>query len=270
MIVNWHNTKGKEYVLANYDKLIPFENLCNVSLKDNPVNAKPGGPNPHAWIGDVSDLLDSITENVPKKFQPKVSEKEYQDLTRIAFDLEQHSHFDDPRGAAMFAGDFPNVLLKTLNAVAANGGKRPKMTPKMRLYACSRELEYGLSHMFGWEQGIQLPGEPIGRVRPGSTLIWELWQVNDQYYVDTYMYQPGNGGLLLEVQKRTLLEEYSKDYQDAIKATGDWAKICGTGKSESIESEQHGPMFWFALLAVLGALFVYLWSKSRRGYVALE
>lgn len=54
MIVDWHNTKGKELVKQNYEAVQPFERICDTQLKDDPVDTL--GSNPHALIGDVSDL----------------------------------------------------------------------------------------------------------------------------------------------------------------------------------------------------------------------
>jgi len=224
----------------------------------------PGGPNPHAWIGDVSDLLDSFRENLPAQDQPKYTKKSYDALTNLAFELEQRSHFDDPRGAIMFAGEFPNKLLTTFESIEAED-KRPKGVPKVRMFACSRELEYGLSHMFGWETGIRLPNQPPGRVLAGSTIIWELWRVNGKYYVDTLMHQPGVKGLL-ELQKRTPVAEYREEYVNTTKATGDWKKVCDVKESmmslESIES--HGPMFWLGVIALVTIVAMLAYRRGFR------
>ncbi|KAH9256664.1 hypothetical protein BASA81_005168 [Batrachochytrium salamandrivorans] len=244
MIVDWHATKGKQIVLDNYaDAVEPFEKMCNVSLKSNPVNAAPGGPNPHAWIGDVSDLLDSFEENfeeneLPKPMRSKEFPKQFDLLTDFAFRLEQESHFDDPRGAVMFAGEFPNNLLSRMESIEQNAGKRPKGVAKMHLFACSRELEYGMSHLFGWEQAIHLNNQPQGRVKAGSTMVWELWKVDGKYYVDTLLFQPPGGinepleSLVLKLQNRTLLSDYRAAYERAINGTGNWRQVCNVPENE--------------------------------------
>lgn len=276
MIINWHKTKGQAVVLEDYERAVePFEHICNVSLKSNPVNAAPGGANPHAWIGDVSDLLDSVEENfherdLPAFFSTKEFAEEYDALTSLAFRLEQESHFDDPRGAVMFAGGFPEMLLGNLERVVTNNGKRPKGVPKMNLFACSRELEYGLSHLFGWEKAIHLPGQPEGRVLAGSTIVWELWRVDGEYYVDTLLFQPPGGvneppnSFVLELQNRTLLTDYRRKYQDAISKTGDWKKIC---KVKDEVPEGHSPAFWAACTAVVLLLLGFAYRRGfRNGY----
>ena len=231
---------------------------------NNPVNAAPGGPNPHAWIGDISDLLDSMRENMPARDQPNYSEESYRALTELAYDLEQESHYADARGAVMFAGEFPNKLLRTFESCANDSsGKRPKNVPKVRMFACSRELEYGLSHLFGWEQAIRLSNQPVGRVLAGSTIVWELWHNDGEYAVETLMYQPGMKGML-QLQKRTSLKEYRNQYLIAINETGSWQDIC---KDKTITSqvlkEVHSSMFWFVLfsLVAVGLLLAY-----RRGF----
>jgi hypothetical protein len=212
-----------------------------------------------------------MRENLPAKDQPQYSEKSYQALTELAFDLEQRSHYDDPRGTVMFAGEFPNKLLNTFESIAKSDNHRPRGVPKMRLYACSRELEYGLSHMFGWEQGIRLPKQPPGRVLAGSTIIWEVWRVNGELFVDTLMFQPGVKGLL-ELQERTKLDAYRAEYNEAIKGVGTWKEVCNVKESYLEEIEAHGSEFWFALFVAIAiiAAVAYRRGFKRGGYQVIQ
>lgn len=210
-----------------------------------------------------------MRENLPAAQQPDYSKESYDALTTLAFELEQRSHFDDPRGAVMFAGDFPNKLLKTFEGIVENDGKRPKKTPKFRMFACSRELEYGLSHMFKWENGIRLPDQPQGRVLPGSTIIWELWQIDGKYFIDTLMFQPGMKGTL-ELQPRTPLDDYKKEYENAVAVTGDWKTVCDVDRSSAStgNEEAHGLMFWAGLLFffTVAAALAYRRGLKRSEY----
>lgn len=265
MIVEWHNTVGKQLVQAHYRKAVkPFEQLCNISLIDNPVNAMPGGANPHAWIGDVSDLLDSMAENLPPSDMPKINPEYLKALTNLAFQLEQQSHYDDVRGDAMFAGEFPNMLISTFESIIANNNKRPSKVPKMRMHACSRELQYGLEHMMGWFSEVKLPGEPVGRIRPGSTLVWELWSDATVY---TYLYQPGID-LVTELQPHTPVKDFRAQYENSIKDTGDWKKVCNVAEWPPVSQHEHSFvsgsfLFWLIALFVVG--FIVGYRKGKFG-----
>ena len=204
-----------------------------------------------------------MLENLPLDEQPHISKSDYNALTDLAFKLEQRSHFDDPRGAVMFSGEFPDLLLSTFEEIDEEDASMKKIKPKMRMYLCSRELEYGLSHLFGWENNIHLPGEPNGRVRAGSTFIWELWKVNGEYYIDTYLFQPGIERLF-QIQGRTRLKDYREQYKRAISPIGNWQTVCKVPSDETSENiEVHGSTFWF--LAVI-TIAIALFMVYRRGY----
>ena len=264
MIVQWHKTVGKELVLANYEKAVkPFEKLCNISLIDNPVNAMPGGANPHAWIGDVSDLLDSMSENLPSSDMPKIKPEDMKALTDLAFALEQRSHYDDPRGDAMFAGEFPNALISTFESIVQNNNKRPSRVPKMKMHACSRELQYGLEHMMGWFSEVKLPGEPVGRIRPGSTIVWELWSDATVY---TYLYQPGID-LVTELQAHTTLVNFRAQFENAIRDTGDWKKVCNVNEWPPVSHEHSmfSNVSWFFVVVLILTGFIIGYRRGRFG-----
>jgi hypothetical protein len=226
MIVKWHAGAGREVVERNYAQTVaPFERFCNVSLRKNPVNAVPGGANPHAWIGDVSDSMDSAFAGgvqLPAGITPQLHEQ----LTDLSFELEQDSHFSDPRGATMFAGDFPDALLDAFEAWRdlPAGKARPKGTPLMRLYACSRELHYGLTHLFGW--AVDTPGQPKGRVTAGTTFMWELHNEGEAWFVRSLWWNPGMAAPA-QLQPDAPLHEMRKAFEDYIaEHGGPWQKLC--------------------------------------------
>jgi hypothetical protein len=204
--------------------------------------------------------MDSIQENWPPNEQPEKSTEDLRALTDLAFELEQDSHFDDPRGAVMFAGEFPHTLISTFQEIEKNPEERPKTVPKMRMYACSRELQYGLSRIFGYEKGIKLPNEPVGRVRPGSTMIWEVWKIKGEFFVDTLLFQPGMKGVI-ELQPRANVTEYHEEYKNAIAETGSWQKICPTSQA-SVDPEAHGSMFWFVFFVLLLTALVVTYRRA--------
>jgi len=134
MIVDWHKVKGWEMLKQHIDVVEAIETICDVNLTGNPVNAEPGGPNPHAWIGDISDSLDSAFAcgvPVPSEVTPEL----HKDLTKLAFDVQEGSHYDDPQGAIMFAGEFPEQLLSYFERFndIPEGKNRPKKTPKVSI-----------------------------------------------------------------------------------------------------------------------------------------
>jgi hypothetical protein len=219
-IIDWHKTRGRQ-IMANHGNLVrTMERVCNVSLTSDPVNALPGGANPHAYIGDISDLFDSLKE--ANREPLPISYQEHEELTRLAFELEQRAHFEYPGGATMHAGDFPNHLLSAFEEIQQNGGRRPDKLPKMRMHTCSRELHYGLAQMFGWMENIRIPGQPVGRIRAGTTFIWEL---HSDMKIRTYYYQyPDN--YPKELQPPMEIAEYRAKYMQAVEKCGDWKDIC--------------------------------------------
>eukprot|EP00516_Mucochytrium_quahogii_P008265 CAMPEP_0203755840 /NCGR_PEP_ID=MMETSP0098-20131031/9186_1 /ASSEMBLY_ACC=CAM_ASM_000208 /TAXON_ID=96639 /ORGANISM=" , Strain NY0313808BC1" /LENGTH=514 /DNA_ID=CAMNT_0050647445 /DNA_START=252 /DNA_END=1796 /DNA_ORIENTATION=+ len=231
MIVDWYKSKGWAYVKQHMDDVVkPIEKMCNVSLEGLPVNAKPGGPNPHSWLGDCSDALDSAVScdvKLPKMFNSDLHKK----LTDVGFYIQEGSHYEDPKGATMFAGSFPETLLKSFEAWENTPkGKTPKKTPRARLFSCSRELLYGLEHMFGWE--VKIPNQPPGRVTSGTTFIWELHRVKDildpsktGLVVKSYWWRPGQDRVQ-HLQEDVALTTLRKKYESYIKKTGKWQDIC--------------------------------------------
>ena len=227
-IIEWHRTKGREMVKQHPHIIHKMEQICNVSLYEDPVNSVPGGANPHAYIGDISDLMDSLYE--ANREPLPISYAEHAELTQLAFDIEQGAHFDYPGGAAMHTGDFFNHLIASFEKIELNGGKRPNKTPKMRMHTCSRELHYGLSQLFGWQDSIRIPGQPVGRIRAGTTFIWEL---HDDMKIRTYYYQyPDNSPH--EMQPPMSIAEYKAKYQAAIAKCGDWKSICVERKNKCL------------------------------------
>lgn len=170
----------------------------------------------------------------------------------------------------MFAGEFPNKLLHTFEQIARAGGKRPKGVGKMNLYSCSRELEYALSQMFEFDHHIKLPGEPVGRVKAGSTFVWELYRSKSsgEYYIQTLLFQPPGTNVELEehlapvemvLQNRTSLATYRAQYERAIKDTGDWKVVCDV-------KEPVKPRAWWFKWVVLALVTLAVTVAYRRGY----
>jgi len=232
MIVDWHKSKGWEMLQESMDVVNAFEKICDVNLTGNPVNAKPGGPNPHAWIGDISDSIDSAFAcgvPLPSEITPEL----HQDLTNLAFEVQEGSHYEDPKGAIMFAGGFPESLISLFEKYESipEGKKRPKKTPKARLFSCSRELMYGMEKLFGWQ--TSLPNQPKGRVLSGTTFIWELHRVKDildpstsGLIVKSYYWQPELDEPV-KLQKDVSLKTFRKQYEDYVAAYGGtWDEIC--------------------------------------------
>jgi hypothetical protein len=219
-IMKWHASVGKSIVEQKYESVVkPFELLCDVSLRDNPTNPTPNGGNPHAWIGDISDLMDSLLRN--QRGELPISPELHADLTALAFDLEQRAHFDDPRGPTMFAGEFPEHLLSGFEHKLING-----RGPKMYLHTCSREVFYGLEHMFGWQNSFQIsPTNPPGQIRSGTTFIFELY---DDGSMKALLWSPSVwGNYVVKLQPDTTLQDFRSKYDTYVKQHGTWQSLCG-------------------------------------------
>lgn len=221
MIVKWHATTGRQYVKQHYAQLVPFEKLCNYSLLSNPVDVQQGGGNPHAAIGDISDLMDAL--NLERNEPMPITNQQLQDITKIAFDLEQGSHFEDGRGAGVFLGDFADDLLSTFEKIMDGSVTPGKNHPKMKLSSCSRELFYALENVFLWNSTVEiLPGQPKGRIVAGTTFIWELTMsgmVNSYYYQIGYI-KPK------PLQPPMSLVDYRRYYAAYVSAHGKWRDVC--------------------------------------------
>jgi len=246
-IVKWHETKGKDLVDSKpvrENVLNEVEKICNVSLAGNPVNAIRGGPNPHCWVGDISDTADSWYSSAVKNdpFSTELRSK----LTNLAFELEEGSHYEDPRAAIWFTGGFPLRIISSFEQFSADPtAPRPKKSPKMRLHLCSRELFYGLIHMFDLD--VQAPGQPHGRVLAGSTFIWELHVEDDLFHpgkkglmVRSYYWQPG-----MEVARPMMefvsLERFRGIYESYVKKNGGpWYEQCDLEHFNDVTNE-HAP-----------------------------
>lgn len=257
MIVNWHKTKGREIIDSKpiRDGIISkIEKICNTSFAGNPVNAKPGGPNPHDGTGDILDLADTMWSNGIKNNPFEDDRELHEAIKKLGFKLEQESHYEDPKGAIYFAGEFPNNLLSNFELFDEIKDrnkhgirKTPKKQPKMKLYLCSRELLYGLEHMFDWQ--VQLTNQPPGRVVAGTSFIFELHEEQDRYHpgyyglmVRSYYYSPG-----MEVAKQLMpdigLRELREKYESYIHNNGGpWYKICDFQHFNS-EENLHDPNY---------------------------
>jgi hypothetical protein len=235
MIARWHAQFGANFLQTRLRKaVLPAERACNLSLRRDPVETEAFSPNPHAWITDVSDFMDTLA--MQQRFM--LSKSELAALTLLSFDMEQRSHFprSDPRGAVMFAGDFPARLLGAFDSVLANGGVRcvnppahstnarrpsPKSLAKMVIHTCSRDLLYALTYMF--ELVPRVPGQPPGRLTPASTLMFELYD-NSSVRVLFFHHSLGAPNELLGA---TPVEFLRDSINARIAASrGDWRQLC--------------------------------------------
>lgn len=214
-----------------------------------------------------------MQENLPSSDFPSVSKEQYDALTDLAFKLERGSHYEDPRGMVMFAGAFPESLLSTFEAIAHSKVKNkklklPKNVAKMSMFASSRQVQYAIGHTLGWESKVRLPGEPAGRSRAGSTIIWELWKVGDEYMVDTYLFQPGSTEELVELDKGVTLKEMQARYKQVMKKVGSWEQVCSV---EDPILEHHSSSFWFTVCVVLAFSLYFMYQRGTRygGYQRL-
>lgn len=187
----------------------------------DPVNERANGANPHAFIGDISDFFDSLRESRFEDILP-ISPAMYTKLTKLAFELEHGAHFDFPGGAGMHAGSFPDHLLEAFQDIADNKGERPKRVPKIKMHTCSRELFYGLNEVFGWSQSLHIPGQPVGRIRPGTTYIWEL---HSDMKIHSYYYQHPDTELY-PLMPPVTIEEFRKRYIKSVNKCGTWDEVC--------------------------------------------
>ena len=216
-ILEWHATKGKDLVHSRYEQVVrPFELLCNTSLRDNPANRETNGGNPHAYLGDISDLMDAMNRN--QRGPLPISPQQHDQLTKLAFELEMGAHFDDPRGATIFAGDFPEFLLSSFEDKVKN----PDQGPKFVLHTCSREVMYALEDLFGWNR-FRLRGQPLGRVDAGSTFMFELY---DDGSVQVLVWTPFNWAPPALLQPPMSLQEFRGVYDKYRAQRGTWRDIC--------------------------------------------
>lgn len=203
-------------------------------------NAEPGGPNPHAWLGDISDSVDAAFANsvhLPDSITPELHEK----LTALAFDIEQDSHYEDPQGAIMFTGGFPDTFLSDYELWENNPRRAKKKSAKMKLYSCSRELLYGLQKLFGWS--TKLDGQPSGRVLSASTFIWELHREDGKLFIRTLHYHPSMDHGPRKLQPDMSIYEYRAKLNSYLEANGGpWNDICDFEHYNPTDNE-HNPSF---------------------------
>lgn len=248
MILKWQNSTGKDIVDSDQIRkniVIPIEKICNVSLSGNPVHALPGGPNPHAWIGDINDMVEEWSESQEKKcpFNTKLR----QSLSDLALKLEHGSHYDDPRASVWFSGGFVLELVSSFQQFLETK-EYTVNNQKISVLLSSRELLYALIEIFNY-QIRKSDKQELPKILPGSTFIWELHSKDDNdkissdgkdnliysYYWHPSMVSP------YQMMKPLLLNEFVYMYQNYVeKNGGPWYEQCDL-KHYSPRSRSHDP-----------------------------
>ena len=225
MITRWYRAFGPTLLRREYDTAVaPVERVCNVSLLDMPMvdERDNGDVNPLSFVGDLSDLMDSLFENNREPLP--LSATQHAALNALAFELEQRARFYAPEMAAMMAGDFPESVLGSFETIArAPEFKRSRKTPFLKIHTASRDLMYGMMHLFGWFDRVRVPGQPVGRLLPGSTFLFELWS---DLTVRVLFWNVGSDEPV-ELQPKMHLSELRARWEAAQNKAGRWRELCG-------------------------------------------